>query len=85
MYLDSKGNVTEDSLVGWRAAGVPGTVRGLELAHQKYGRKPWAELLNPAIQLATEGFPVSYSMEQLAARRVTAACWRSFPIRSGFF
>ncbi len=29
MYLDSKGNVTEDSLVGWRAAGVPGTVRGL--------------------------------------------------------
>ena len=35
MYLDSKGNVSEDSLVGWRAAGVPGTVRGLELAHQE--------------------------------------------------
>ena len=63
MYLDSKGNVTEDSLVGWRAAGVPGTVRGLELAHQKYGRKPWAELLNPAVQLASEGFPVSYSFD----------------------
>ena len=45
MYLDSKGNVTKDSLVGWRASGVPGTVRGLELAHQKYGRKPCAELL----------------------------------------
>src|SRR5579872_5577679 len=29
MYLDSQGNVTEDSLIGWRAAGVPGTVRGL--------------------------------------------------------
>src|SRR5580704_2549923 len=40
MYLDAKGNVSEDSLVGWRAAGVPGTVRGLELAHQKYGHKP---------------------------------------------
>jgi len=63
MYLDSKGNVTEDSLVGWRAAGVPGTVRGLELAHKKYGRKPWAELLNPAIELATEGYSVSYSMD----------------------
>jgi gamma-glutamyltranspeptidase/glutathione hydrolase len=63
MYLDSKGNVTEDSLVGWRAAGVPGTVRGLELAHRKYGRKPWAELVNPAIQLASEGFPVSYSFD----------------------
>jgi gamma-glutamyltranspeptidase/glutathione hydrolase len=63
MYLDSKGNVTEDSLVGWRAAGVPGTVRGLELAHRKYGRKPWAQLLDPAIQLASEGYPVSYSFD----------------------
>jgi gamma-glutamyltranspeptidase / glutathione hydrolase len=63
MYLDSKGNVSEDSLVGWRAAGVPGTVRGLELAHKKYGHKPWAELLNPAVQLASEGYPVSYSFD----------------------
>ena len=63
MYLDANGNVTEDSLVGWRAAGVPGSVRGLELAHKKYGRKPWAELLDPAIELATEGYSVSYSMD----------------------
>jgi gamma-glutamyltranspeptidase/glutathione hydrolase len=63
MYLDPKGNLTADSLVGWRAAGVPGTVRGLELAHQKYGRKPWAELLDPAIRLASEGYPVSYSFD----------------------
>jgi gamma-glutamyltranspeptidase / glutathione hydrolase len=63
MYLDSKGNVTEDSLVGWRAAGVPGTVRGLEMAHKKYGRKPWAELLDPAIELAGKGFPVSYAFD----------------------
>lgn len=62
MYLDSKGNVTEDSVVGWRAAGVPGTVCGLELAHREYGRKAWAELLNPAIELASNGYPVSYSM-----------------------
>jgi gamma-glutamyltranspeptidase/glutathione hydrolase len=63
MYLDSKGNVTADSLVGWRASGVPGTVRGMELAHQKYGRKPWAELLDPAVKLAAVGFPVSYSLD----------------------
>jgi gamma-glutamyltranspeptidase / glutathione hydrolase len=63
MYLDSKGNVTRDSLVGWRASGVPGTVRGLELAHQKYGHKPWAELVDPALRLATVGFPVSYSLD----------------------
>lgn len=60
MYLDAQGKLTNDRLVGWRAAGVPGTVRGLELAHQKYGRKSWAELLKPAIDLATNGFPVSH-------------------------
>ena len=60
MYLDSQGNLTDASIIGWRAAGVPGTVRGLELAHKKYGHKSWAELLQPAINLAANGFPVSY-------------------------
>jgi gamma-glutamyltranspeptidase / glutathione hydrolase len=63
MYLDAKGNVSADSLVGWRASGVPGTVRGLELAHRKYGRKPWAELVDPALKLAAEGYPVSYTFD----------------------
>src|SRR5271170_6579517 len=35
MYLDSNGKVTMDSQLGWRASGVPGSVRGFELAHQK--------------------------------------------------
>ncbi len=79
MYLDSKGNVTEDSLIGWRAAGVPGTVRGLELAHKKYGRKPWAELLNPAVQLASEGFPVSYSLDASLRNEENAKLLSRFP------
>jgi gamma-glutamyltranspeptidase/glutathione hydrolase len=62
MYLDESGAVTRDSLVGWRASGVPGTVRGLELAHKKYGRKPWAELVAPAIALARDGFVVPYGL-----------------------
>src|SRR6266567_6887738 len=33
MYLDTNGKLTEESMVGWRSVGVPGTVRGLELAH----------------------------------------------------
>jgi gamma-glutamyltranspeptidase/glutathione hydrolase len=60
MYLDPHGNPTNASIVGWKAVGVPGTVRGLELAHRKYGRKPWAALLQPAIDLASSGFPVSH-------------------------
>jgi len=61
MYLDATGKPTEDSLIGWRAAGVPGTVRGLELAHKKYGRKPWAELVQPAVELAEKGFELTYA------------------------
>ena len=53
-----------DSVLGWRASGVPGTVRGLELAAKKYGTKPWAELITPAIALARDGFPVSYGLER---------------------
>lgn len=69
MYLDADGKLTRDSLIGWRAAGVPGTVRGLELAQKKYGQQSWATLLQPAIQLASNGFPVSHwMMESLRAK-----------------
>ena len=60
MYLDAGGKATEDSTIGYRASGVPGTVRGLEYASQKYGKKPWAELVRPAVELAAKGFPLSY-------------------------
>jgi gamma-glutamyltranspeptidase/glutathione hydrolase len=60
MYLDKAGNITDDRLYGYRASGVPGTVRGFEYASQKYGRRPWASLAAPAIELAKMGFPISY-------------------------
>ncbi len=57
MYLDAAGKpIADASLVGHRAAGVPGTVAGLWEAHQRYGSKPWHELLQPAIRLARDGF-----------------------------
>ncbi len=60
MYLDDKGEVIKDaSLIGPRAAGVPGTVAGLWAAHQRYGRRPWRELLQPAITLARDGYTAS--------------------------
>jgi gamma-glutamyltranspeptidase/glutathione hydrolase len=58
MYLDPDGNPTKDSLVGWRASGVPGSVKGFEAAKKKWGSKKWAELLAPAIKLARDGFSV---------------------------
>lgn len=62
MYIGPDGKATADSLVGYRASGVPGTVRGFEFAHHKYGRKAWRELVEPAVELAAHGFPVSYGL-----------------------
>src|SRR6201996_2865209 len=59
MYLDADGNPTRDSIVGWRSAGVPGSVAGFELAYKKFGSKPWADLIAPSVKLAADGFPVS--------------------------
>src|SRR5467141_3417520 len=53
MYLDANGKPTRDSIAGWRASGVPGSVRGFEYAHKKFGRKRWPQLLDPAIKLAS--------------------------------
>lgn len=61
MYLGADGKATRDSVVGWRAAGVPGTVRGLELAHKRYGRKPWSALIQPSVELARRGIVLSYA------------------------
>jgi gamma-glutamyltranspeptidase / glutathione hydrolase len=70
MYLDSQGKLTRDSIEGWRASGVPGTVRGLEYAHKKYGSKSWKDLIEPAVRLARDGFDVPYGLsESLASAR----------------
>jgi gamma-glutamyltranspeptidase/glutathione hydrolase len=64
MYLDAQGNPTRESLDGWRSVGVPGSVRGFELAQSKYGKKRWAELIAPAIALASKGFALSYKASE---------------------
>lgn len=80
MYLDANGKVVPDSsLVGHRAAGVPGTVAGLWELHRQHGSKPWRELLQPAIRLAREGF---VPPPQLIARTTEKA--RSVKERTNF-
>ncbi|MBF7144494.1 MULTISPECIES: gamma-glutamyltransferase [Pseudomonas] len=65
MYLDDKGEVVPNmSLVGAKAAGVPGTVMGLWEAHQRFGKLPWRDLLVPAIGYARRGFIVAETQYQ---------------------
>jgi gamma-glutamyltranspeptidase/glutathione hydrolase len=60
MYLDQDGKPIDDlSRYGYRAAGVPGTVMGLDRAAAEYGRLPRTALLTPAIALARDGFILS--------------------------
>ncbi|HET9987500.1 MAG TPA: gamma-glutamyltransferase, partial [Kofleriaceae bacterium] len=68
MYLDAGGNPTKESLIGDRACGVPGSVAGLYELHHKYGKKKWAEVLAPAIKLATDGFVVEDQLHDSLVR-----------------
>jgi gamma-glutamyltranspeptidase/glutathione hydrolase len=55
MFVDEKGEETTRASRGYRASAVPGTVAGLELAHRRYGKLPWKDVVMPAWRLAAEG------------------------------
>jgi gamma-glutamyltranspeptidase / glutathione hydrolase len=60
MFLDAAGKARpkSEAIPGGLSVGIPGVVGMLEMAHQKYGKLPWARLFQPAIKLADNGFPV---------------------------
>ena len=62
MFVDPRGRTPH------RRVGVPGIVRGLELAHQKHGKLPWRELVTPAVALARDGFPLDAANARMLNR-----------------
>src|SRR5262247_3423921 len=69
VYLDKNGKVIPGEggpIEGYRASGVPGTVRGMERALKNYGsgRFTWPQLVEPARQLAANGVTVTYSLSR---------------------
>ncbi len=76
MFLDESGEVMSGknlygrnstvNHIGAKSIGVPGTVAGLYLAHEKYGSLPWKDLVQPAIDLAQNGFPLTWSQYSAA-------------------
>ena len=70
MFLDADGNVDTDlARFSHRSSGVPGTVAGLHLAHERFGSLPWSRLVEPAIALARDGIYVSHDLANLLASR----------------
>jgi gamma-glutamyltranspeptidase / glutathione hydrolase len=69
LFLDAAGKPLKfhDAAVGGRAVGVPGVVAALEMAHKEHGKLSWAQLFEPAIELATKGFEVSPRLNKLLA------------------
>ena len=67
LFQDENGEPLKfyDAVVGGRSVGTPGTVKLLFETHAKHGSLPWADLVAPAIKLATEGFEVSERLNTL--------------------
>lgn len=67
MFQDKDGNLIDGSNHnGLKSVGVPGTVAGLYMAHQKYGKLPWATVVQPSVDLATKGFNMPWGLYKTA-------------------
>jgi len=72
LYLDAQGKVRpKASTDGYLAVAVPGTVAGLHDVHKRYGQLPWKTVVNPAVQLAHDGFAISPGLAGAIARQQT--------------
>jgi len=75
MFLDTNGDADPQlSRYSHKSVGVPGTVAGLHLAHQKFGRLPWDRLVQPAIELARDGIDITHALQSSLARRRDRMC-----------
>ena len=84
MYLDKDKNVVKGlSTVGWLAVGVPGTVSGLEYARKKYGTMTLKALIDPAIELAEDGFILDQGDVDMLASATED--FKKFPATAGIF
>jgi len=79
MYLGPDGQIVRDlTETGYLAPGVPGTVRGLELAHKRFGKLPWKTVVMPAVTLAEDGFEISATLAHALNEQV-AGPMKAFP------
>jgi len=79
MYLGPDGNIVRAlTASGYLAPGVPGTVRGLALAHRRFGKLPWKDVVQPSADLAARGFVISEALARSLNNELRGAMSR-FP------
>lgn len=86
LFLDAEGNAPRwiEAVVGGRSVGTPGVMRGLEAAHQRFGKLPWQRLFTESIAKAEEGFIVSPRLAQLVAMDLNPGL-RQMPVAREYF
>nr|MDQ3418419.1 gamma-glutamyltransferase [Acidobacteriota bacterium] len=79
MYVGPDGKIVRGlTNAGYLAPGVPGAVRGLAMAHKKFGKLPWKDVVMPGVLLAEEGFAVSAALARGLNREI-AGPMKAFP------
>ncbi|MGM0525547.1 MAG: gamma-glutamyltransferase [Pseudomonadota bacterium] len=86
LFLDDNGNAPRwiEAVVGGRSVGTPGLLKGLELAHQRWGRSDWAELFTDSIELAEQGFQVSPRLAKLVDMEINPGVTQ-MPVTKNYF
>jgi len=84
LFLDANGKSLpfKEAAVGGIAVGTPGVLRMLDMAHRNHGRINWARLFEPAVRIASEGFPVSARLHKLISDEPQL---KEFPATATYF
>ncbi|MDV6315248.1 gamma-glutamyltransferase [Idiomarina sp. HP20-50] len=86
LFLDESGNAPEwiDAVVGGRSVGTPGVLKGLELAHERWGEAEWSSLFKDAIALSENGFEVTPRLAKLVQLEINPGV-KKMPVTSDYF
>lgn len=88
LFLNANGEPPEDfwdAVVGGRSVGAPGVLRGLEVAHNRWGDRPWKELFSATIEAAEEGFEVSQRLQMLLEMDLNPGLRKLSPAKEYFY
>lgn len=86
LFLDENGKAPKwiEAVVGGRSVGTPGVLKGLELAHDRWGKVEWASLFDDAITLSENGFEVSPRLAKLVEMEINPGV-KKMPVASAYF